>query len=459
MRDIKHMNIVKKEEKIMYENKKIFILGMARSGYEVAKVLAKHNNQLMICDKQKQDEDKIRELVDLGAKVVITDYPQNYFDESYDLVVKNPGIKYTHPLLEEAREYGIPIVNELEVAYSFFPKDMEIIGVTGSNGKTTTTNLINEMLKADNKEVVMAGNMGIPVCSVLDKLTSKTILLLEISIQQLCDMHDFKTNVSVLTNITPTHIDFLDTYENYKNVKKRIFNNHTASDLAILNKENSDEVELTKDILSTKLYFSSKNDADICIKNAAIYYKDEEIIKTNEIKLQGMHNYENAMCAIGAVKHYGVSNEAICKVLREFGGVEHRLEFVRTLNDISYYNDSKATNTVSTNIALKAFDKPTILIMGGLDRGHSFEPLNEAMKNVKLVVCYGQTKERIENWANGLGIEVKVVDNLHDATMYASSKAVAGDVVLLSPACASWDQYKCFEDRGTEFKTIVNDLK
>ena len=216
---------------------------------------------------------------------------------------------------------------------------------------------------------------------------------------------------------------------------------------------------LTKDILSTKLYFSSKNDADICIKNGAIYYKDEEIIKTNEIKLQGMHNYENAMCAIGAVKHYGVSNEAICKVLREFGGVEHRLEFVRTLNDISYYNDSKATNTVSTNIALKAFDKPTILIMGGLDRGHSFEPLNEAMKNVKLVVCYGQTKERIEKWANGLGIEVKVFDNLHDATMYASSKAKAGDVVLLSPACASWDQYKCFEDRGTEFKTIVNELK
>ena len=315
----------------MYENKKIFILGLARSGYEVAKVLAKHNNEIMLSDKQKKDEDKIRELVDLGAKVVITDYPQQYFDESYDLVVKNPGIKYDHPLLEKAREYGIPIVNELEVAYSFFPKDMEIIGVTGSNGKTTTTNLINEILKASNKEVVMAGNMGIPVCSVLDKLTSKTILLLEVSIQQLCDMHDFKTNVSVLTNITPTHIDFLDTYDNYKNVKKRIFNNHTASDLAILNKENSDEIELTKDILSTKLYFSSKNDADICIKNGVIYYKDEEIIKTSDIKLQGMHNYENIMCAIAATKKYGVTNKDIFNVLNNFYGVEHRIEYVATL--------------------------------------------------------------------------------------------------------------------------------
>ena len=144
--------------------------------------------------------------------------------------------------------------------------------------------------------------------------------------------------------------------------------------------------------------------------------------------------------------------------MEDFGGVEHRLEYVRTLNNVMYYNDSKATNTVSTTIALKAFNKPTILIMGGLDRGHSFEPLNDYMKNVKLVVCYGQTKERIEKWAEGLKISVKVFDNLHDATIAAAKKAAAGDVVLLSPACASWDQYKCFEDRGTEYKKIVNGL-
>ena len=437
---------------------KIFVLGMARSGYEVSKSLSKYDNEIIVTDAKEQDEDKVKELERLGVKVVITDKPEELLDNTYDVVIKNPGIKYTNPLIVKADTLNIPVINEVEAASYFFPEGLQVIGVTGSNGKTTTTNLINEMLKKDGKKVIMAGNMGIPVCSVLNDLTSDTILLLEISIQQLCNMNHFKTNVSILTNLTPTHIDFLDTYENYMNTKKRIFNNHTDKDIAILNLNNEDEINLTRDIKSHKIYFSSTSNTDICITDDYITYFGEEIIKLEDIKLQGTHNYENICCAIGAVKHYGVKNAAIIKVLEDFGGVEHRLEYVRTLNNVMYYNDSKATNTVSTTIALKAFNKPTILIMGGLDRGHSFEPLNDYMKNVKLVVCYGQTKERIEKWAEGLKIPVKVFDNLHDATIAAARKATAGDVVLLSPACASWDQYKCFEDRGTEYKKIVNGL-
>ena len=437
---------------------KIFVLGMARSGYEVSKYLSKYDNEIIVTDAKEQDEDKVKELERLGVKVVITDKPEELLDNTYDVVIKNPGIKYTNPLIVKADTLNIPVINEVEAASYFFPEGLQVIGVTGSNGKTTTTNLINEMLKKDGKKVIMAGNMGIPVCSVLNDLTSDTILLLEISIQQLCNMNHFKTNVSILTNLTPTHIDFLDTYENYMNTKKRIFNNHTDKDIAILNLNNEDEINLTRDIKSHKIYFSSTSNTDICITDDYITYFGEKIIKLEDIKLQGTHNYENICCAIGAVKHYGVKNAAIIKVLEDFGGVEHRLEYVRTLNNVMYYNDSKATNTVSTTIALKAFNKPTILIMGGLDRGHSFEPLNDYMKNVKLVVCYGQTKERIEKWAEGLKISVKVFDNLHDATIAAARKATAGDVVLLSPACASWDQYKCFEDRGTEYKKIVNGL-
>lgn len=443
---------------IKLKNSKIFVLGMARSGYEVSKYLSRYNNEIIVTDAKEQDRDKVKELESLGVKVVITDKPANFIDETFDLVIKNPGIKYTNPLVVKASSLGIAVVNEMEVASYFFPKNLQVIGVTGSNGKTTTTNLIHEMLKASHKKVIMAGNMGIPVCSILDNLTDDTILLLEVSIQQLCNLSHFKTNVSVLTNLTPTHIDFLDTYENYKNTKKRIFNNHSDKDIAILNMGNADEMELTKDIKSHKIYFSSKMDTDICVKGDYLNYFGEDIIKLEDIKLQGMHNYENACCAIGAVKHYGVSNEAIIQVLKTFGGVEHRLEFVRKVNGVEYYNDSEATNTVSTIIALKAFKKPEILILGGLDRGHSFDPLNDYIGNVKLVGCYGETKQKIEEWAHKMNLPVKVFDNLHDTTMYIASVASPGDVVLLSPACASWDQYKCCEDRGDEFKSIVNGL-
>ena len=195
------------------------------------------------------------------------------------------------------------------------------------------------------------------------------------------------------------------------------------------------------------------------LKDNKIYYFDEEIIDIDDIKLKGMHNVQNSMCAIMIAKYYNVPNEIIVKTLKEFGGVEHRIEYTRTLNGIEFYNDSKATNVTSTQIALKTFNKPTILLLGGLDRGHSFEGLTEFMKNVKLVCSYGQTKDRIKEYCDKINIKCIVNDTLIESINEAYKNAVSGDVVLLSPACASWDQYPAFEVRGEEFKNTVNNLK
>ena len=442
----------------MFEDKKIFILGMARSGYEAAKLLAKHGNAILITDRKEQEEKHVKELTELGVDIRICDDPIDLLDETFDYVIKNPGIKLDHPIVVKAKELNIPVTNEVEVAYSFLPKNNKIIGVTGSNGKTTTTTLIYEILKVAGKDVYLGGNIGYPVCSLVDIVNDDSILVLEISGHQLHDTINFKTNISVMTNLSEVHIDHFGTYENYKLNKCKIFNHHTSSDVAILNCANEDVMNSTKDIKSRKIYFSSKNKADLYINNEAIYYGEEEIIKIKDIKLKGMHNYENIMCAIAAVKEFNVSNENIYKLLNSFAGVEHRIEFVGKVNDREFYNDSKATNVKSTQIALSAFSNPTILLLGGLDRGHSFEGLTKYLKNTKLIVCFGETKLRIKEYAERIGKECIVVDNLIDATKEAYSRSSEGDTILLSPACASWDQYACFEDRGNEFKDTVKKL-
>ena len=442
----------------MYDNKKMFILGMARSGYEVAKVLAKHNCEILITDMKEQDEEKVTELKELGINLIITDKPEELLDDSFAYVVKNPGIKVDHKVCLKANELNIPVINELEVAYHYLPKNTKIIAITGSNGKTTTTTLTYEILKSANLPVHLGGNIGYPMCSLLDELKENEIIVIELSAQQLHDFYDFKTDIGILTNLTPVHLDHFKTYENYKRCKKKIFNHHTNLDLAILNGSNQDVIDLTNDIKSKKVYFSSSKDCDICIKNNAIYY-NEEIIKLDDIKLKGNHNYENIMCAIVVAKQFNVSNEVIKEVLTTFTGVEHRLEFVKELNKRSFYNDSKATNVTSTIIALDSFKQPTILLLGGLDRGHSFDELLDHMKNVKFVVCYGETKDRILDFCNKNNITCYKKDNLEEATILAYNNSKEDDVILLSPACASWDQYEKFEDRGDDFKRVIKSLR
>ncbi len=442
----------------MLKNKKVFILGMARSGFEAAKILT-NDNTVLVTDMNEQNPEQVKILEDLGVKIEIVKDPIELLDDTYDVMVKNPGIKYDHPTVVKAKELGISVINEVELAYGYMNKNVNVIGVTGSNGKTTTVTLIYNIMKEAGLPVYLGGNIGTPLCNFVKDIKEDEFLVMEISDHQLCDMYDFKTNVSVLTNIYEVHTDFHDSHKKYANTKKKIFNNHTVDDIAIINYDNEEAVNISKDINSSKYYFSKNSKQNVYLKDDAIYYRDEKVIDCNEIMLKGVHNYENIMAVISAVKVYDVDNESICKVLKTFGGVEHRIEYVTTIDDVLYYNDSKATNCESTKIALKSFNQPTLLILGGLDRGHSFDDLTPCMDNVTYVACYGETKNRIKEYCDRIGKDCGIFDNLVNATIACYEKSQKGDVVLLSPACASWDQYKAFEDRGNEFKNTVNSFK
>lgn len=443
-------------------NKKVFVLGMARSGYEAAKLLAGQGYEIIVNDANtEQNQEQVKELQALGVKIILGSHPDNLFDDTFEMMVKNPGISNKHKYVEKAYEFNIPVINEIELAYYYFPKGLNIIGVTGTNGKTTTTTIIYEILKKASKSAYLMGNIGYPACSFIDKLKDGDIAVMEISDHQLCNVVDFKTNISVLTNLSEAHLDFHGSYENYKNMKKRIFNHHTKNDIAILNLNDEEVLDLSKNIESIKKYFSSNslNELGCSIIDGYICYNNNKVIALDDIKIKGKHNYENIMAAIVVVKEFGVDNKDIASVLNTFHGIEHRVEYVITINNIEFYNDSKATNITSTQTALASFTKPTILLLGGLDRGHSFDGLKEYLINVKQIVAYGEVKARIKTFAIECGIPCKVTDTLEEATNAAYASGDKGDVILLSPACASWDQFKDFEVRGNMFKEYIGKLK
>lgn len=445
----------------MNNKKKVLVLGMARSGYEAAKFLAGKGYEVIINDaKEEQNVEQVEELKKLGVQLILGSHPDDLFDDSFEMMVKNPGIPNNHKYVVKANECNIPVINEVELGFRYFPKGVKIVGVTGTNGKTTTTTIIYEILKAANKSVYLMGNIGYPVCSFIPVLKDGDIAVMEISDHQLCNVVDFKTNISVLTNLSEAHLDFHGSYEAYKSMKKRIFNHHTQDDVAVLNLGDQEVLSLTSDIHSTKKYFASHvaNRNGCAIVDNYICYNNDKIMPVSDVKIKGMHNYENAMAAIVVAKELGVENDSIVSVLSTFGGVEHRIEYVKTVEEREFYNDSKATNVTSTQIALSSFTKPTVLLLGGLDRGHSFDGLKEYLGHVKLIVSYGETKDRINDFAKAYNIPCEVVDTLEEATYRAYNLSEAGDVILLSPACASWDQFKDFEIRGNCFKEYVNKL-
>ena len=302
----------------MPKNKKVFILGMAKSGYEAAKLLSK-DNKVLITDMKEQNEQHVDDLISRGVEYVITDKPEELLDDSYDMMVKNPGILPTHKCVQKARELNIKIINEVELAYSYLPHDIKIIGITGSNGKTTTTTLVYEFLKAAKKSVCLGGNIGYPLCSLVDKIKPEDILLLEISDHQLVD---------------------------------------------------NDIIKIGNFELNTK-----------------------------DIKLKGIHNYENIMAALLIIDTLDIDLECTRDVLKNFNGVEHRIEFVREINGVTYYNDSKSTNPVATITALNTFTNPTILLLGGFERNQNFNELSDYLGHVKCIICYGETKNRIKEFA------------------------------------------------------------
>lgn len=448
----------------MFQNKKILILGMARSGYEAAKYLSKLDNTVVLNDgkeEKKQNEAQVNELKSLGVELIFGSHPDQLLDSSFDYLIKNPGVPIDHKYVLKAKELGIEVINEVEMAYRMLPLDVTLVGITGTNGKTTTTTLTYNILKEAFKERVhLAGNIGYPLCSILDKLKKDDIIVMEVSCQQGENIKEFKPHIGLFTNIDQAHIDFMKTFEHYKEVKKRMFYNQTSEDIAILNMENEEVMKELKNIKSITKYFSSKNEINgAYVKNGIIYYYDEEVMKVSDIKIPGVHNLENCLGAMMIAKEFNVSNEIIDKVLSEFTGVEHRLEYVDTVNDVRYYNDTEATNIKCSQIALSSFSEPTTIILGGLERSQNFDDLIPFMNNVKNIIAIGQCRERVKEFGDKLSIPTYVYEKLEDGFKKSVEVTEKGGIVLLSPASASWDQYKECEIRGAEFKKYVKDMK
>ena len=448
----------------MFENKKILILGLARSGYQAAKLLIKRNNDVYLNEfktEDKLDKDQVEELRELGVNLIFGSHPDDLLDESFDYLIKNPGVPIDHKYVLKARELGVEVINEVEMAYRLLPENVSIIGITGTNGKTTTTTLTYEIMhEAYGDKVHLAGNIGYPLSSIVEEVKDNDIIVMEVSCQQGENFKEFHPHVGVFTNLSEAHVDFMKTYEHYKETKARMFYQQNENDIAIMNYSNSDVMEELKNIKSIKKYFSSKESIEGChLIDRDIYYYDEKVMSIDSIKIKGMHNVENCMAAIMAVKEYDVSNEIICKVIENFKGVEHRLEYVDTIDGVEYYNDTEATNIKCTQIALSSFKCPVILFLGGLERGQNFEELNNYMEHVKAIIAIGQCRERVKEYAESIGKDVYVYEHLVDGFDKVQEIVNSGDVVLLSPASASWDQYKECEVRGAEFKDKVKELK
>ncbi len=440
----------------MFKNKKIFILGFALSGYSTAKVVAK-DNEVVINDLNKnEDKEKVKELEKLGVKVVLGSHPDDLFDDSFDYLIKNPGVPLDHKYIKMAEKYKIPVINELELGYRLLDKKVHLIGITGSNGKTTTTTMIYDLLKLKYKDKVhLAGNIGYPLVNMLDDIKEGDYLVIETSCQQLTNLDKYHPEVAVLTNIFPAHLDFFkiysDPYLAYTKDKIKIFKEQTKDDIAVINLGNDRSVKFTKDIKSNKLYFGKEdNKAITYLKDNIIYYDNKKYIDTKDIFLKGEHNYENIMAALVVVKHYKVDDKIIMDYLKTFKGVPHRLEYITKIGDLTYYNDTEATNIDSTIKALNSFDEDICLFLGGLDRGQDFTLLKPYMKHVKEVITIGSARERAKEELKEF--KPKSYEHLKDAFKNISLKK---GIVLLSPASASWDQYKRCEVRGDEFKELV----
>ena len=448
----------------MFKNQKILILGFARSGYEAAKVLIKRGNEVILNDSKKEeflDQDKINELRELGVKFIFGSHPDDLLDSSFNYLIKNPGVPIHHKYVLEARKLGIEVINEVEMAYRLFPDDVTLIAITGTNGKTTTTSLSFDIVKAAfGDRVFLAGNIGYPLSSILEQLKSGDIVVMEVSCQQLENLSTFHPNIAVMTNLSPAHIDFFGSYEIYKKVKVKLFQNQTAKDIAILNVENGDVLDETKRILSTKKFFSSENSINGCyLDGKDIYYYGEKILSRDDILIAGIHNVENVMAAIMVAKELNISNDIIVDTIRKFTGVEHRLEYVNTVEGRKFYNDTEATNIKCTQIALSSFDSPIILILGGLERGQDFFELSDYLEHVKSIVAIGECRKRVVQFANIMEVPVYSYEFLKDGFKKCYEISKKGDIILLSPASASWDQYSECEVRGDEFMRLVFELE
>ena len=457
-----------KGEKMMkkvtdYENKKVLVLGLAKSGVSAAKLLHELGALVTVNDfKQFDQNPEAQDLLTLGIRVITGGHPIELLDEDFAFVVKNPGIPYSNPLVEKALDRKIPVLTEVELAYQI--SECPIIGITGTNGKTTTTTMIGLLLNAARKEgsARLAGNIGYPASTVAEEAIAIDDIVMELSSFQLMGIRSFQPQIAVITNIYEAHLDYHGNREDYVKAKWRIQENMTEKEFLVLNWNQKELRELSKASKATIVPFSTEEKVEgaYTIGNQ-IYFKDELIMHTTELGVPGSHNIENALAAITVAKLKHVETAVIKQTLQTFTGVPHRTQYIGKFNGRNFYNDSKATNILATEMALSGFNpEKLILLAGGLDRGNSFEELVPSLKKLKAVIVFGETKHKLAEAAEAAGVSfIKLTENVETAVIEAYDYSEKDDTILLSPSCASWDQYPNFELRGEAFIQAVNRLK
>ncbi|MDO4814442.1 MAG: UDP-N-acetylmuramoyl-L-alanine--D-glutamate ligase [Gemella sp.] len=432
------------------KDKKILVLGFARSGYKTALILKKLGiNVTVNASDDLSTNDQAKELENLGVKIVSGGHPLQLLD-NIDLIIKNPGIPYKIEFLQKAIEKGIDVITEIELASTLF--NHNIIALTGTNGKTTTTMMLYEILKKEKENTYLAGNIGYPSIEVAYEKEENSNIIMEISSFQLNGTINYKPHIAVVTNLGEAHLDYHGSKEEYHNMKKRVFRNQDENDFLILNIRDKEFYE-KEDIKSQVIWYSTSDDKTLeaYVDNGKFYFKGREIFEVSKISLPGEHNVENAINAAIVSLLENVSINSIQDVVYNFKGVKHRLQYVGEHKGVKYYNDSKATNPESTLKAMSGFEGNVVLIAGGKDRGIDFKELEVIFPKIKALVCVGESREILYDLAIKNGVSAYKAEKVADATQLASTLAMDGDIVLLSPASASWDQYPSFEVRGDEF--------
>jgi UDP-N-acetylmuramoylalanine--D-glutamate ligase len=442
--------------------KRVLVVGLGKSGVASALFLRSKGAQVTVSDTKPQEQlkDEIPALLDRGIAIETGGHGERTF-RGQDLIVVSPGVPFDAAPLAQARALGENVIGEVELAAQFFPG--RIVAITGSNGKTTTTSLAGQIVAAGGYRTVVGGNIGKPAVSLVEGATADTVAVLEVSSFQLEAIQTFRPHIAVILNITPDHLDRHHTFAAYADAKARIFENQTSNDFAVLNADDPTCTALANRTRAHVFWFSRKKEvkqgADI--REGRILFRDsngqQEIMLASEIPLKGAHNVENAMAAACVGALLGCEPAQIRKAIQSFRAVEHRLEHVATVNGVEYYNDSKATNVDATIKALESFPGNIHLILGGKDKGSDYSVLNDLLKErVKRVYTIGAAAAKIESQIKGA--ETTHAETLENAIRSAASVAKPGDVVLLAPACASFDQFRNYEHRGKVFKEVVKAL-
>lgn len=449
-----------------WKDKQVLVFGTGVSGIGAADLLEKVGAAPVLYDgNQALTEDAVRAKLPEGsrARIVLGEMTDQVL-EGIGLAVLSPGVPTDLPEVEKIRKAGIPIWGEVELAYQNSKGD--VLAITGTNGKTTTTTLVGEIMKRHQEHVFVVGNIGTPYTGAALQTTEDSVAVAEVSSFQLETIDRFHPRVSAITNITPDHLNRHHTMEEYIRVKERITENQTEEDTCVLNYEDEELRRFGKTLNTKVIYFSSRRQLEkgLSLNGSMIEYRDNgtvtEICSVKELKLPGLHNYENVMTAVGMTMAYGVPLDEIREVLRRFTAVEHRIEYVAEKKGVVYYNDSKGTNPDAAIQGIRAMDRPTLLIGGGYDKDSSYEEWIRAFDGkVKYLVLVGQTKEKIAAAARNCGFyNILMAETFEEAFALCVEHAVSGDAVLLSPACASWGMFPNYEVRGKVFKELVHRL-